>query len=369
MKRSLALGGVFLGTAFAISSLVVVRAEYSPPPRGNSFLCSTGTACLKSKSTGASTPAFLGTSTAGAKNTAIVGTATAGTGVSGSGPTAGVAGTSTIGYGVTGTAGSNGLAGVYGQSNAIGSAATGAGVYGSSSSSSPGVYGISNGGPGLLGGSYAGHAVEGRSTYGDGVYAYGGGASGSGSVSESGSIGGFAAIMQGDNSATYLMSAYNTATQGNCYIDATGDLFCSGSINGALREKHRNSEGQRVLAYSSESASATMEDAGEARMFNGVANVMIPPDFASVIDRGSNYYVFLTPLGDTRGLYVSMKTAAGFQVRENERGRASVAFDYRIVAKPIDATDERLPRAPRTRRPHVVAPPAPLNPLPPLKSQ
>ena len=55
------------------------------------------------------------------------------------------------------------------------------------------------------------------------------------------------------------------------------------------------------------------------------------------------YYVFLTPLGDTRGLYVSVKTPAAFQVRETLRGRNSLAFDYRIVAHPLGASNDRLP--------------------------
>ena len=55
------------------------------------------------------------------------------------------------------------------------------------------------------------------------------------------------------------------------------------------------------------------------------------------------YYVFLTPLGDTRVLYVSRKAALGFQVREVERGRGNLDFDYRIVAHPSDAPNDRLP--------------------------
>jgi hypothetical protein len=51
------------------------------------------------------------------------------------------------------------------------------------------------------------------------------------------------------------------------------------------------------------------------------------------------------PLGEMRGLYVSRKTALGFQVREIERGRGNVDFDYRIVAHPIDASNDRLPTA------------------------
>lgn len=172
-----------------------------------------------------------------------------------------------------------------------------------------------------------------------------------------------------DGSYTLLLYASNVATGAYCAIDYLADLGCTGVISGALRGTHRNSEGRRVLTYASESAGATVEDVGEARTFNGIANVMIPDDFASVIDRGSDYYVFLTPLGDTRGLYVSMKTASGFQIRENERGRTSVAFDYRIVARPIDASADRLPLAPRMKRLHRAGARPQLPPLPKIMRQ
>jgi hypothetical protein len=69
------------------------------------------------------------------------------------------------------------------------------------------------------------------------------------------------------------------------------------------------------------------------------------PAFSSAIDRLANYLVFITPKGDSRGLYVSHQSAAGFTVRENQGGHSTLAFDYRIVAKPFDSNQPRLPLA------------------------
>lgn len=147
------------------------------------------------------------------------------------------------------------------------------------------------------------------------------------------------------NASTNLFKAQNTKTGTKCLIDPNANLTCSGKIMGGMAMTlHRSGEGEQVLAYGSESATATIEDVGTARMTDGVANVRIDPAFASVTDR-KWYYVFLTPLGETRGLYVSAKTASAFQVRENERGRSNVMFDYRIVAHPQSADDRRLPIA------------------------
>jgi hypothetical protein len=184
----------------------------------------------------------------------------------------------------------------------------------------------------------------------DGSAIIGLGTSGAGVVAQSNGTDTTQAALeaQGSTTSTNLLLAQNSATNNQCYIDAYADLNCTGTIVGsALEAVHRNTGGQHVAAFAAESASATIEDTGTARMIDGVANVRIDPAFASVMAH-KWYYVFLTPLGDTRGLYVSVKMAGGFKVRETERGRGSLEFDYRIVANPEDAAGGRLPLV-RTR--------------------
>jgi hypothetical protein len=209
-------------------------------------------------------------------------------------------------------------------------------------------------------GNNSAYAVEGTLS-GDGGSAVTGIANGTedGVLAQSAdSTGNFDALAAyGTNAATYLFSALNEANSTNCFIDPKANLVCSGTISGAaVGVRQRTATHRPVLAYASESATATIEDVGTARMVEGVANVRIPADFLSAINRENMYYVFLTPLGDTRGLYVSFKGSAGFQVREAERGRSSIDFDYRIVAHPFAAGNDRLPPAPAAHLPKV--PPA-----------
>jgi len=324
-----ALSMIALGFVIAFSSFAVVRAEHAEPDSSKTFKCTSGTACLQAKSTGSSTAAFVGTATAGAAN-AIVGTAFQGDGLYAS---------SSYGYGVVGY--SAVTAGVFGESKSCSCSYTYPGVYGYSSGLNTGVAGYSAEGTGVYGVSSNGAAAG---VHGDGEY-FG--------VEGEAYSGGTALFAQADDSQTYLFDAFNIGTNGSCLIDASANLTCTGTVSGdTLRSRHRASTGERVLAYGSESASATIEDVGRARLFNGVANVEIAPDFASVTDRSGDYYVFLTARGDTHGLYVSMQTPTAFQVRENMHGRSSVMLDYRIVARPIDADGDRLPRAPRMRRAH-----------------
>ena len=166
--------------------------------------------------------------------------------------------------------------------------------------------------------------------------------------------------------ASMAVSA-QTSTQGG-YVFYGADDFGNGvfSVDGfgvvfahsfqtfdAPTIQQKTSTGTRVTAYSHESSSPTLEDFGEAQLIDGSTTVALDDTFASAIDRGAGYMVFVTPEGDTRGLYVTQKTPTGFVVRENQGGRSSVAFSYRIVAKPFGAVGTRLQRVPERKLPRL----------------
>ena len=64
--------------------------------------------------------------------------------------------------------------------------------------------------------------------------------------------------------------------------------------------------------------------------------------FAASIDSATAYRVFVTPAGDTRGLFVSSRSPAGLVVREAQIGHSTVAFDYRVVATALGKTGQRM---------------------------
>ncbi len=295
-QRTLVLGMIAIGMAVAVSSLGVVRAEHFNPDTTKIFKCNSGKACLTGSSSGNGAWGVYG-----------LGKTTDGV------------------HGVTNsTSGNSAVAGIAnatsGSANGVyGAAFNGPGVYGTSSKSgSSGVYGNFSG---------PGYGVFAVSSDTSGAYP--------------------ALVAQGTNFYTYLFYAHNTASGQFCTIDSVAFMECTGGFfGGNVSIRQRSSGGRHVVAYVSESATPTIEDLGAARLHGGIANVELPADFASVMNRGTAYYVFLTPMGDTRGLYVSMQTPAGFQVRENEHGRSHAAFEYRIIAVPKGKGNVRLPLAP-----------------------
>lgn len=141
------------------------------------------------------------------------------------------------------------------------------------------------------------------------------------------------------------ITATNRGTGDIMSLDCSGNMILTGGLTtfGTPLVARRNAFGSEVGTFSPQQTTPTVEDLGEAQLVNGRAYIHLAPDFAATIDRHTSYLVFITPQGESRGLYVTQKSSAGFAVRENGAGQATLAFDYRIVAKPYGEFSQRLP--------------------------
>jgi hypothetical protein len=260
----------------------------------------------------------------------------------------GVTGTASKGYGVVGSA-SGTQAGVGGFSTGSGSSNPGvfgdsgsgpgvsglsdtnAGVFGTSPSSGDGVDGTAGPGNGIAGTSTSGYGVQGSSSGKDaGV----GGFNSDTTEGVAAGVYGFSSEGFGVFGQTGTSSSYGLFSSGNAFVD--GEIFTSGNCkDGCTRTRH-------VAAFASRTSQPTIDDVGETSLRDGVARVALAADFANTIDLSKPYVVMLTPEGDA-ALYVASRTASGFEVRQIGGGRSSIAFAYRIVAKPYGLKDERLP--------------------------
>jgi hypothetical protein len=270
----------------------------------------------------------------------------------------GVLGTTTNGgYGVEGVAGSGALGGVQGVSDSL------VGVSGVSTAY-PGEESV-GGGDGVLGVSDRGLEGDGED-YGvlgfgtpdetlgpgsadTGVLGNGGtGVEGDATTGGEGVVG-FTTTgvgVDGYASSGYGMVAQSELTpfaaedgSGNVVlnIDANGNIHTAGKIEPLIA----TSRGSVVSAFTPRTTMDVLEDFGSASIANGSGVVRLDPAFSAAIETAV-YQVFLTPNGESNGLYVLKKTPTEFIVRENHGGRASIAFDYRIVAKPVSGDGQRM---------------------------
>jgi hypothetical protein len=122
------------------------------------------------------------------------------------------------------------------------------------------------------------------------------------------------------------------------YVDGGGSVHYTGTLQSYAHTRN----GANVTAYETKSTQASVEDSGTAQLVAGSAVVHLDPAFAQSIDLSSAYRIFLTPNGDTRGLYVAQKTPTAFIVRETQGGHGTFAFDYRILATAAGHAAERM---------------------------
>jgi hypothetical protein len=306
--------------------------------------------------------------------------------------------TAAAGYGLEGITDGSG-AGVYGHSGSgsvtsygvYGFSPGGAGVYGYTNKTGSGVLGVSAKGNGVLGetsfpsgfvgpfqkagvmgedlstdGGYWDAGVEGTTANGVGVF---GSASGYGFGVEASATTDYGVFA----TATSGTAIYADAASGTGLIAQSGGYSIIGRNGSGTDTMSLDNEGNMIVlgnltvdgtvtqgssitpAISSPNRDAQIERVGGARLANGSAYVSIDSDFSKQLDSTKSYRVFLTPDGDSKGLYVTDKTAAGFSVRENQGGRSTLSFDYRIVGTPRAAAlpspvRVRLPRDPNRER-------------------
>ncbi|HGN6580717.1 TPA: hypothetical protein ACKUPG_004430 [Bacillus cereus] len=120
-------------------------------------------------------------------------------------------------------------------------------------------------------------------------------------------------------------------------------VFCRGrfAATGTKSALVPHPDGFHRTLYCMESPESWFEDFGTGELVEGIAEVQIDPEFKEII-HNENYHVFITPEGDSKGLYVSKKTSKSFEVREQQEGRSNISFSYRVVAKRKDVTAPRL---------------------------
>jgi hypothetical protein len=122
-----------------------------------------------------------------------------------------------------------------------------------------------------------------------------------------------------------------------------GGLFFGGLtvVSGPKSAAVPHPDGSYRTLYCMESPESWFEDFGRAKLVRGRARIKLDRNFAAVV-RTNDYHVFLSPEGETRGLYVSRRSSAGFEVREHEAAKNSAKFSYRVVARRKDIEAPRF---------------------------
>ena len=157
------------------------------------------------------------------------------------------------------------------------------------------------------------------------------------------------------------LSAAGTGVYGSSQTGLAGHFKGTVLIEGALTVVGGNKsaavphpDGSHRQLYCMESPESWFEDFGEEQLVQGKAEVQLDPGFAALVEI-DGYHIFLTPYGESNGMFVAERHETGFRVSEQQGGKSNVSFAYRVVAKRKGVTAARLAKVtlPETLRGHA----------------
>ena len=254
----------------------------------------------------------------------------------------------------TATNGSGQGAGVFGTTTQA--SLNAAGVYGSNSNANgTGISGVGNNIAGKALGVGSGGAFTGAtvgmagfaSTAASGTGVVGAGNNVSPVTLNAGSGGAFTGLSTGVYSnVTGLSGGINQSIYTN--NAPTGTAVAINAWNGALQYKIlgngnvstivKDLNNKQVIMYAPESPEDYFQDFGEGKLANGRAHIDIDRVLAKNIAVNEKHplRVFIQPEGDCKGVYVTNKTANGFDVVELNGGTSNINFQWSITCNRAD---------------------------------
>ncbi|MFN8284497.1 MAG: hypothetical protein U0U67_14845 [Chitinophagales bacterium] len=285
---------------------------------------------------------------------------------------------STTGTGVNAQSGNSGY-GLYAYSPSSN------GVYASSGNSGYGVYAYSPYATGVYGNSYGSNGIYGYSSTATGVYGNASSASQTGVIGYSGGnyldLGWASCSNCGSptTSSWYITpggSGVGAAgeyigVQGKAYYantstyDKMGGMFYVAGYNGGsswglpafaavgsvvdntvykivglgiVSTLVKDTEDKERVMVAPEAPEALFQDYGVGKLENGKATIKLDPTLTKNIQVDDKHpmKVFIQLEGDCKGVYVTNKSATGFEVIELQNGTSDVSFSYQIVANRAD---------------------------------
>ena len=142
---------------------------------------------------------------------------------------------------------------------------------------------------------------------------------------------GYATSTGGDRYGGYFAAGGGRyAYVGGRYSGTYRKIVGNGSVNTIVK----NTKGEIVTLACPEAPETVFQDFGIGQLVEGFAHITIDPDLAININVNEEFplKVFITPEGDCKGVYVTNKSAEGFDVIELQGAKSNVPFSWQIVA-------------------------------------
>lgn len=137
---------------------------------------------------------------------------------------------------------------------------------------------------------------------------------------------------------------YLPSSNGYAFVGGrTGNVDYGILSTGVKSTMVQDEQGQNRIMYCPEAPEVLFQDFGTGQLVNGRIHIDIDPLLARNIYVGPEkpLKVFIQLEGECKGVYVTNKTATGFDVVELGGGTSNTSFSYQIIGNRANATDAR----------------------------
>ncbi|MCD4724590.1 MAG: hypothetical protein K8R63_07070 [Bacteroidales bacterium] len=125
-------------------------------------------------------------------------------------------------------------------------------------------------------------------------------------------------------------NVYGLYAEGKNYgIYAHGDMYRTG----ADVHLQQDNNGHNNVMYTLVSTEMTVQTYGVGQMQNGKATINFDDAFANVVSSTEPIVVTVTPMGQTKGVYLKQVDGNSFSLAENDNGKSSVQFSWIAIGK------------------------------------
>ena len=109
------------------------------------------------------------------------------------------------------------------------------------------------------------------------------------------------------------------------------------------------SNGEKVATYVPTSTSIDISTKGTGKLVNGTAKIFFDKNYSNLTDKNKPVIVTVSPMGETKGVYVSEVTNDGFIVKENNNGNSNVSFYWIAIGEKNNTESMSIPSELLTR--------------------
>lgn len=142
-------------------------------------------------------------------------------------------------------------------------------------------------------------------------------------------MGGFFNVASSVGSVVNAVAAVGSVIDGNVY-----KILGYGIVSTLIKDN----VGEERIMVAPEAPEALFQDYGVGQLINGKATISLDPILTKniAVDEDHPMKVFVQLEGDCKGVYVTNKTANGFDVVELNNGTSNTKFSYQLIANRAD---------------------------------